>query len=230
MKVAIVKKEKEGLEGFRKELERHFTIVSENPDLVLSIGGDGTVLYSERQYPGVPKLMIRDKSICRRCDEEEIGDIAEKLSKHDYDIEKRRKLEATATKGGREIRKLAANDIVVRNDEQIYALRFRLDVDGKVYDEMIGDGIVVSTPFGSGGYFYSITRKDFSKGIGIAFNNTTEEYEHLILDDPVIEMRILRNRACVSADNDQELIRIDQDGKVQIRQSDEIFRLIRMRG
>ena len=41
--------------------------VHENPEYVIAWGGDGTLLIAERQYPGVPKLHIRDKSICEKC-------------------------------------------------------------------------------------------------------------------------------------------------------------------
>ncbi len=40
---------------------------SETPGLVFSYGGDGTLLGAERDFPGIPKLPLRDKSHNPRC-------------------------------------------------------------------------------------------------------------------------------------------------------------------
>ena len=35
------------------------------PDFVIAYGGDGTLLWSERLYPGVPKLPVKDSRIAK---------------------------------------------------------------------------------------------------------------------------------------------------------------------
>ena len=45
-----------------------FKIVDENPDFIVCYGGDGTVLFSERTIPEVPKLIIKTSRVCRKCD------------------------------------------------------------------------------------------------------------------------------------------------------------------
>ena len=42
--------------------------VKESPDAVISFGGDGTILLSERLFPGVPKLNVRDRGDCMSCE------------------------------------------------------------------------------------------------------------------------------------------------------------------
>ena len=42
-----------------------FELVKKNPDFIICYGGDGTVLFSERKFPGVPKLIIKSSRACR---------------------------------------------------------------------------------------------------------------------------------------------------------------------
>ena len=42
-----------------------FEVVEKNPDFIVCYGGDGTVLFSERKFPGVPKLIIKTSRACR---------------------------------------------------------------------------------------------------------------------------------------------------------------------
>ncbi|MBR1991369.1 MAG: hypothetical protein IJ986_03745 [Bacteroidales bacterium] len=61
MKFKRVKLMGKNLDDVRpKILARGMEIVDENFDLVIAHGGDGTLLWSERDYPGIPKLPLRD--------------------------------------------------------------------------------------------------------------------------------------------------------------------------
>ena len=42
--------------------------VTEAPDVVLTYGGDGLLLHSEREWPGVPKLPLRVSRHGRKCE------------------------------------------------------------------------------------------------------------------------------------------------------------------
>src|SRR5579872_3534296 len=42
-----------------------FTLVDENPEYVFSFGGDGTLMRSESEYPGVPKLFLKNSKISK---------------------------------------------------------------------------------------------------------------------------------------------------------------------
>ena len=43
------------------------TIVTEAPELVITHGGDGSLLGAERKYPGIPKCPIRDRKRNPKC-------------------------------------------------------------------------------------------------------------------------------------------------------------------
>ncbi len=44
-------------------------IVTDNPDIVISYGGDGSLLGAERLYPGIPKCPIRDSRSAPKCEQ-----------------------------------------------------------------------------------------------------------------------------------------------------------------
>jgi NAD+ kinase len=80
--------------------------------------------------------------------------------------------------------------------------------------EITGDGIIVATPFGSTGYYRSVTRSTVSEGIGVAFNNCTEPFAPLCLaSDVAIEVEVLRGPAVLARDNDPRLLPM-RDGHV----------------
>ncbi len=200
-----------------------FSLVTKNPDFVLSVGGDGTFLVSERLYPGVPKAVIKESKICKRCHELPLRTLLKFIKQGKYRIEEHAKLEAF-THGKRLI---ATNDIVLRNRKQTCALRFSVAITGKtIFPGVIGDGVVIATPFGSTAYFHSITRKRFDKGFGLAFNNPTESLgPYLLKENAVVTITILRTNGLLSTDNNPKMIMIHEGDIITVRRCREKYRL-----
>ena len=168
-------------------------IVSDAPDVVLTYGGDGLLLHSEREWPGIPKLPLRNSRHGRKCEPHEAQEALSHLLRGDLvrSIHHKIRLEA----GGRT--QLGLNDATIRNARPTSAVRCLVWIGEREYGhEIIGDGIVVATSFGSTGYYRSITRGIFRVGLGLAFNNTTEQMDHTVLpEDVVIRVRITRGPA-----------------------------------
>lgn len=95
-------------------------------------------------------------------------------------------------------------EVSIKNCDPTSALRFDLSIDGKTYfRNVISDGIVASTPYGSTGYFKSIARMIFScDGIGVAFIAPTQGINNLVIDSKsAIEAYVTRSTdVLVSAD------------------------------
>ncbi len=227
MKIAIVGKDSYVVRYYKKLLKKSGFVYSHKPDIVVSLGGDGTLLLAERWYPGVPKLPIRDKSICYNCDWDSLHAVIRKIKANKYSIEKNMKLQAIAKKR----RTTALNEFTLRNASQIHAIRFEISINGKRIDgTLIGDGIIVSTPFGSTGYFYSITKRKFSNGIGIAFNNLTKNVRPIVLNENArVKIKIVRGTALLSHDNDPHMIRLHEGGVADVRKAKEFARIIKVR-
>jgi len=214
----ILKKE----EYKQKLLENGFEYNEENPDLVICYGGDGIFLIAERVFPEVPKILVKGSKISNMGISMGIEEILERYKKGEYKIQEIKKLKATY-KGEFETRSLiGVNDIVIRNSLPTEALRFKVKINGKPLldeKEFIGDGVVIATPYGSskGAYFYSITQKSFTEGIGIAFNNISEnETEKIIGDNMNVEIEIARGPGILVADNNRDFINLERGDKIII--------------
>jgi NAD+ kinase len=206
--------------------EQGFTVVKENPDFIICYGGDGTVLFSERKFPEVPKLIIKTSPACRMYDYA-LGDLRELLSKikvGDYKIHSEMKLE-TEAKGEMLV---GLNEIQVHVKLPIFAVRFSLIVDGIKYDNLIGDGVIVSTPFGSTGYYKATGGETFENGIGISFNNlhnkTTKSF--VVSNSSVLSLTVSRGPAWLLADNNENFVELDDGDTILIRKSGRLANFI----
>lgn len=87
--------------------------------------------------------------------------------------------------------------------------------------------MVVATPFGSTGYYQSVTRSTFERGIGLAFNNSTEEKAPLLLnEDTELTIEIVRGKGELAADNNPQILVVDEGDRIVIRKASQVGRLI----
>lgn len=232
MKIHIVGKNSEKIENLKGRLKKFDVKYSEeNPDLIISYGGDGTFLIAERHFPEIPKILVKDSETCRNCNCMEIEEIIEKYLRKEYSIIKIKKLKAVSESQYSTKELIGTNDIVIRNSLPTEAIRFKIKIDGKEIDKtFIGDGVVIATPYGSRGYFYSITKESFEKGIGVAFSNITEHHDYILVpEDKEIEVKILRAPAVLVADNNRDFVNLNNRDVVKIKQIEEYAQIIKLK-
>ncbi|MFN8177149.1 MAG: hypothetical protein U0167_04445 [bacterium] len=195
-----------------------FSVVNDKPDVVLTYGGDGLLLHSEREWPGVPKLPLRNSRFGKKCEPRTVQEALDRLARNDLVATRQTKVRGEARGQVR----IGLNDVVVHNGRPMSALRCRVWIDGEPFgQEVMGDGVVVATRFGATAYYRSITRSIFRVGLGLAFNNSTEPVDHLVLsEDSEIRVRVMRGPALVAADNDPNAIALDDDDEVIVRRDD----------
>lgn len=212
MRVAIVTYRKDLLKENLKRIGHK--VVKHRPEIVVALGGDGTFLWAEKVYPGVPKVFIYDSKTCPKCSIVNVADVLAKLGIMKF----REEIKLEAFVGKKKIS--ALNDINIHYTPP-RALRYDVQVNGKsVAENVIGDGVVVSTPFGSPAYFHSITGKTFRKGIGIAFNNLTKKMKTLVVkDDSVIKVVIKRENGIAAWDTEPKPLKIKEGTEIIIRKS-----------
>ncbi len=191
--------------------------VSDSPDLIITYGGDGSLIGSDRDFPNIPKLPIRRCESYQKCEQHKLDKVIAKLQGGTYQITQLPRLTAEFN----DEKLYAINDIVFHNSNAASAVRYSVTIDGIVYSsEIVGDGVVVATPFGSSAYYRSITNSVTRVGIGLAFNNSTESTNHLVLNETSeIEIRVLRGPASVLADNFVHPKTMTKDDKLIIRYS-----------
>ncbi|OGE43193.1 hypothetical protein A3B45_01510 [Candidatus Daviesbacteria bacterium RIFCSPLOWO2_01_FULL_39_12] len=217
MKVLLTGKNSQDIENLLKSLG--FEMVKSNPDVIISFGGDGTLLSAEREYPGVPKLPIRNSQFCHKCAEHADEHLFSQLLQNKLQIKEYKKLH-TKTVDRKEL--FALNDFVIRNEHPMHVIRFQAN-DGPL---LIGDGIIVSTPFGSSGYFKSVTGKTFEEGFGIAFNNITQNLEPLFLKhEDFLTFKLVRGKATLSFDNSPDIFNIDEESELVFKLSNQVAKI-----
>ncbi|MCK5177762.1 MAG: NAD(+)/NADH kinase [Candidatus Aenigmarchaeota archaeon] len=204
-------------------------ITKKNPDVIVCIKGDGTILFAEQMFPGIPKLTIRNKNhIGAKCiyDIDQINEVFSKLSQKKYTIKKHRKIQCIF----KNHKINALNEIQIHNIITIKALRFSLiakENDKILFEEknIIGDGCLFSTPFGSSGYFTSVGGKKFENGLGLALNNPFNKNEKAFYfnENIVFEFILDRGSAYLLSDNNPKTQTIKENEKVILNKSDEYF-------
>lgn len=190
-------------------------LVEDKPNVIISYGGDGTLLSAERKFPGIPKLPIRDSKVCKKCSNHTTEVLLEALGQGKINFQEFPKLEAKS--GSEDI--LAINDIVVRNTTPMHALRFRMFKNSEAVkpDVIIGDGVVATTPFGSSGYYASVTRTTITRGFALAFSNTTQKIEPLKFQSgDEIKLAVVRGPGSLSSDNNPRIITLREGDEVKI--------------
>lgn len=208
------------IESLVKELG--FEIVKESPEVVVSYGGDGTLLSSERQYPSISKLPIRDSQFCHKCPSHEDKALLTKLSNRKLQLRGYRKLHTNLY--SKDL--YALNDFVVRNEEATHAIRFKVLTDGIPGPLFIGDGVVVATPFGSTGYFKSIAQQSFDLGFGLAFNNTTVRTHPIYFDEnDTAGFKLVRGKGVLTFDNSPETFHLSEGTVLEFKLSQQVAKI-----
>lgn len=223
MKILISGNNFKELEALVKGLG--FEIVKSDPDIVVSFGGDGTLLTSERLYPGIPKLPLRNNLVCKKCPDHQDEVILKKLLQNKIKLKEYRKIETSVL-----YKKFyALNDFVIRNISPIHTIRFKIIQNNKLSKLFIGDGLVISTSFGSTGYFKSITDQSFDKSKkewGLVLNNTTEKVKPIYpKSNEEIGFKLARGQATLSFDNSPEIFTIDEGSEVMFKLSNQITKI-----
>jgi len=153
-KKQIAKKLKSQVERFL--LEKGIELSNKKPDFVVSIGGDGTVLFAKKYY-GIPFFSIGSNTsfICQA----NFSDWKKKLEKAllQKKLEERILLEAKLDK---KVLPLALNEIGIRNPyPRLLSIYLKIDRD-YVFR---ADGVLFCTPTGSPAYCYSCAGKQMKK-------------------------------------------------------------------
>src|SRR5713226_9577302 len=129
-------------------------------DLIVAIGGDGTLLYAARLVAGhsVPLLGVNRGRLGFLTDvspNSMLEDVDTVLAGR-YSEDRRSLLAARLEKHGAEtVRALALNDVVVNKWETGHTMDFETSINGRFVNSQGGDGMVIATATGSTAYALS---------------------------------------------------------------------------
>ena len=126
-------------------------------DLLIAIGGDGTLLSSSRRYgyKGIPILGVNLGNLGFLTDlaPEDLTSCLVKVIQGKYIKDERFFLESSV--GRKKSTLIALNEFVIHSDLVAQLIEYELYLDGSFVYRQKADGIIVSTPTGSTGYSMS---------------------------------------------------------------------------
>lgn len=132
---------------------------AESIDLLVTLGGDGTLLRGARFLAGreIPVLGINlgRLGFLTTCGLEVLEDAVKRVVAGDYHAETRMVLESRAGSLDDDRRWYALNDIVLHKGGKARVMWLRVEVDGEEIAAYAADGIVIATPTGSTAYSLS---------------------------------------------------------------------------
>lgn len=134
-----------------------------NTDLVIVLGGDGTVLKVARLVvpSGIPILGVNlgEFGFLSQVSIKDLYPALVKVLKRDYYIEERILLSGkvinsskTGSKNNLKKNFLSLNDIVVKNATSARVIKLKVALENRQIADWIGDGLIISTPTGSTAY------------------------------------------------------------------------------
>lgn len=179
----------------------HLTNSPADASLIICYGGDGSLFTAEHEFPGIMKFPIRDYETAPLCPKHDLKMQLDLLAENHLCATDLPKVGCYVS--GEDLMATGINDIFLHNANPATAMRYRVHIDGQLYArEVVGDGVGLSTVHGSTGYYKSITHSVFRIGLGLAFNNSTELINHLVLPySSNVRIEILRGPAVVVSDN-----------------------------
>ncbi|QSH41238.1 hypothetical protein P0136_09070 [Lentisphaerota bacterium ZTH] len=198
-------------------LTRGFELVEHDPELLIAHGGDGALLSAEREYPGVPKLPVRDQRTAPLCEEHSYEQQLD-----DFCSGRMKAADMIKLVGAfRDKCATGLNDVFIHNCDRGSAMRYRVWINDELYaNEIVGDAVGMSTVHGSTAYYRSITHSVFRVGIGLAFSNSTEVVNHLVLpEDSIVRIKIVRGPGIMIADNTPFGIEIPEGEEVIVKKA-----------
>lgn len=143
--------------AFSAPLGREAELFTHQPELLITLGGDGTILRAARYVAGKPIALLGINygrlGFLTECRPDEWRPVLERVLDGEFRRERRALLSVRLDdEGVRGPEYLAVNDVALTRGDQPRAIRAQLRVDGRDLGEVVADGMVCSTATGSTGY------------------------------------------------------------------------------
>jgi NAD+ kinase len=146
----------------RPQLGERREDVAAGLDLLIGVGGDGTILHSVDLAADdrVPVLGINAGQLGYLTAVEPDGAKAalKRFLAGSYDVEERMRLESSVDRadGSSEFLGAALNEVVVERANLGHTVRLQLTLDGESFTSYLADGMICATPTGSTAYAFSV--------------------------------------------------------------------------
>jgi NAD+ kinase len=198
-------------------------------DLVVSIGGDGTILHSvELVAPaGVPILGVNSGRLgyLTAVEPPELRNALERWLAGDFVIEERMTLAVTidAPSNGLTGERVALNEAVVEKTSSGHTVHVAVCIDGTRFTTYAADGLIVATPTGSTAYAFSVRGPILAPSLRAML--LTPVSPHMLFDrslvleaEVTVRLEVIDDRPAVLTVDGQEMGRLAQGDAIECSQ------------
>ena len=131
---------------------KYLSVIPEDTDLCIVLGGDGTMLQAARSiaYYDIPMIGVNMGTMgyLTEIEEDAVEDALEKVLEGKYEIDERMMLRGSV-EGKKDY---SLNDIILTRYKDISTIGYNIFINDQFLYSYYADGLIISTPTGSTGY------------------------------------------------------------------------------
>lgn len=208
--------------------------IPEDIDLIVAVGGDGTILKHARRYleTEAPILGVKGGSLGFLAEGRTEG-IVERLHAGRFQFQRRMRIAASIFKGDEFVREFdALNEFVVHGAGYSRMVVLHIEIDGKELREHSADGLIVATPTGSTAYSLSaggpLLEPTIEAIVITPLNPHTLSFRPVVIDaEQTVSIRVSsgRTETLVTVDG-QRGSRLETEEQLRIVRSEHYTRLM----
>lgn len=208
-------------------------------DMLIVLGGDGTLLYFARQEKWVqtPVLGINcgNLGFLSEVETEEIDSAMAKIIESNYSIEKRMLMEVSVLRDEKKIfTSLAINEGALTKGALSRLIDIEVFVNDRWVDTYPADGVILSTPTGSTAYSLSAGGPIVSPETSLFIITPIAAHALyarpiLISPDSIVKMKMKNSSFCYLSVDGQENFEVLPSDIVEFKKSSEVLKLVRIK-
>jgi len=213
-----INRTKQGAESLGVEIIRWFKrhnwqvhtewqeIITQKPDFIISLGGDGTLLEAAREAApfDIPVLGVNLGRLGFLCEleKDDVFPALEQVIRGNYQLEKRLMLCGTFALGDEtEVELHALNDIVLFRSNTGGMITLQVKVSGEELTRLPADGLIIATPTGSTAYSLSAGGPILAPNLKAILlthlsAHTLSARPMVISHEEELEIRLIRGERC----------------------------------